>query len=662
MDPEDIAAVDSKVVGLPKMRAAASVRPGSLNEETRTVTLVATTGARVLRGYYDQYYEELEISKKAIRMGRMNSGAPLLNSHLRNNLGDVIGVVEKAYLKDDQLMVDVRFSNRADVEPYYQDVRDGIIRNCSIGYNINKFVQTDLADDEIPVYTAVDWEPFEVSMVPVGADATAGVRAEADDEKNPCIFMKRGAAVAKPEALKMEKTPEEIAAEKAALAATRAAEDAKIREQAIADENKRLSEIRQLCRAAKLSEEDSDGLLEPGKTVDQARDFVLRKLIEGQGPETQTASATKVKIGEDHAREGFREGVTNALLARANPGSIKVTEAGRQFAGMTMIEMARDYCDRVLGLNVRGMRPWEIAGYVLNDTRAGLHTTSDFPLLLADVAHKQLRASYEKAEQTWRPLATQSNLPDFKSRYVTQFGEAPQLLLVNEHGEFKRGTVGEAREAYKLATYGRIVGVSRQLLINDDLDALTDIPAAFGMAAADLESDIVWAQITANPLMGDGIALFEAATHKNLTASGTVISVQSLGVARALMRQQRGIDGKQYLNVRAKYLVVPAALETVSDQFMSATTPNQNTQVNPFARTLTTIVEPRLDVASATAWYTFADPARLPVLTFGYLDGQEGPQIDTRYGFDIDGMEIKCRLDFASKVLDWRGAYKNNGA
>ena len=72
------------------------------------------------------------------------------------------------------------------------------------------------------------------------------------------------------------------------------------------------------------------------------------------------------------------------------------------------------------------------------------------------------------------------------------------------------------------------------------------------------------------------------------------------------------------------------------------------------------IAEPRHD-NEPLAWYLAADPAQIDIIEYGYLEGEEGPTIETRIGFDVDGIEIKCREDFAAKVLDWRGLYKNAG-
>lgn len=211
---------------------------------------------------------------------------------------------------------------------------------------------------------------------------------------------------------------------------------------------------------------------------------------------------------------------------------------------------------------------------------------------------------------------------------------------------------------YALATYGKVVAISRQTIINDDLDAFTRIPAMFGRAAADLESDTVWGIITANAAMADEIALFHA-SHGNLAGSGGAIAVATLGAGRAAMRKQTGLNGA-HLNITPAYIIVPAALESLAEQYTS----NQyvsakSSDINPYAGKLTPIVEPRLDAVSGTNWYLAADPAQIDTIEYAYLEGQEGVYLETRMGYDVDGIEIKARLDFAAKAIDHRGLYKN---
>jgi hypothetical protein len=185
----------------------------------------------------------------------------------------------------------------------------------------------------------------------------------------------------------------------------------------------------------------------------------------------------------------------------------------------------------------------------------------------------------------------------------------------------------------------------------------------YGTAIATLESDVVWGVVTANAAMADGVALFHA-THKNLASSGAVPSVTAIGAARAAMAKQTGLDKKTVLNVRPAFLIVPATLELKAEQLVAQNlVPAQSGNVVPQSiRTLAPISEPRLDAASETAWYLAASPNQIDTIEYAYLEGQQGAYIETRIGFDVDGVEIKCRLDFGAKAIDWRGLYKNAGA
>jgi hypothetical protein len=157
---------------------AASV--GSINVEKRTVDLVWSTGAAVMRMDFwtgRKWMEELSLDPAHVRMGRMKSGAPLLNAHGSWDLRGQIGVVESASVDGKEGTATVRFSDRAEVEPIWRDVQNKIIRNVSVGYNVYRFKTVSKEDAEIKVLRAVDWEPAEISLVPVGADPGAGIRA-----------------------------------------------------------------------------------------------------------------------------------------------------------------------------------------------------------------------------------------------------------------------------------------------------------------------------------------------------------------------------------------------------------------------------------------------------------------------------------------------------
>lgn len=183
-----------QTIAVPPLDLRAAV--GDVHEDTRTVDLIFSTGADVVRFDWDtgrRYIERLSMDPKAIRLDRLNAGAPLLNAHSAYSLADQIGIVEpnSATLSGKDARATVRFSKRADVEPFYQDVRDKIIRNVSVGYRVHRFEETQ-NKTEMPVRLATDWEPYEISMVPMGADAGARTRSSKDVETNPCVIVPRG--------------------------------------------------------------------------------------------------------------------------------------------------------------------------------------------------------------------------------------------------------------------------------------------------------------------------------------------------------------------------------------------------------------------------------------------------------------------------------------
>ena len=179
-------------------RADVRLMPESVDAERRTVELVWSTGAAVRRRdpwTGKRYDEVLSLEEAHVDLSRLNGGAPLLNTHGAWDLRDVIGVVERAWIaREGEALVGratVRFSDRADVEPIWRDVASGIVRNVSVGYAVRSYEITE-TDGQPPVWRAVDWQPLELSAVPIGADAAAGFRAAgqpapADRARHPSL-------------------------------------------------------------------------------------------------------------------------------------------------------------------------------------------------------------------------------------------------------------------------------------------------------------------------------------------------------------------------------------------------------------------------------------------------------------------------------------------
>lgn len=362
--------------------------------------------------------------------------------------------------------------------------------------------------------------------------------------------------------------------------------------------------------------------------------------------ETPTRAARAQIIFDHNAPEIVAERAGEALYARMHRDHVLSPEA-RQFAGMSLVDHARDSLERS-GVSTRGRSADSVVDMV---TRAGLgyQTTSDFPAILANVNNREMARTYATAEAPIRRLARGGTARDFRPRTTVSVSGMPELLKVNEAGEFQYGAFSGSAESIQLKTVGRITAVTRQALINDDLGALTAIPAAFGAEAARYEGMELVRVLEANPVMADGKAVFHA-DHGNLAAQAELLTA-GLATARLAMSRIKGPNG-QIMGMVPRYLLVPPELQLAAEQVVAEVAAAKVADANPFSA-LTLIVEPRL--TSATRWYVVADPATVDGLNYLHLEGAQGPQIDTRVGFEVDGIEIKCRLDFGAGWLDFRG-------
>lgn len=666
-----------EMVNLSRLGRTAEVRASTVDEEKRTVELVWTTGAAVKRYMpgLGACMEELEVSESAIDLSRLNNGAPLLNSHWDYDTRDVIGVVEEAWIKGEVGYARVRFSARSEVEEnIWRDVRDGIIRNVSVGYSVQRYEVIE-EDGALPRVVAREWTPMELSAVAIGADDLAGFRSE--KHENPCRLER--ATPKPPKETLMSKDTEnkgaapqgddlktqERAANPAPAPTPAPAPDLDaVRQEARDAERKRASEIGALGRKLDgkgVTAEDINDAINKGLSLDQARAAFLDKMAAADEDGGEVRSRINITRDEVDSRRAL---VGAAIEHRLDPG-VKLDDGAREYRGLSLIEVGRELL-HARGESTRGMSRAQVARAMLS---RGFHGTSDFPFILANTANKRLRASYEAAPQTFRPIVNETTLPDFKTVDRVQLSDAPSFIRKREGAEYKFGTMAEGREQYALATYGRGLTFTREMIINDDLSAFDRIVRQFGTSAANLESDLVWALVTANPNLSDGTAVFHA-DHGNLATAGA-ITVANLGVARALMRNQKSLapdaatDGT-LLNLEPAFLAVPAELETVALQYTRQTSVvTDPANQNVWAGSMQPIIEPRLASltgGSADDWYLFASPGAVDIIEFAYLEGEQGPQLEQEEDFNTDGVKLKGRLDVGAAWIDHRGAVKNAGS
>jgi hypothetical protein len=531
-------------------------------------------------------------------------GAPVLDGHRQESVEHILGVVTEAHVDGTRGLATLKLSERA--ESIWRDIKAGILRAVSIGYTVQQWADARL--NGMRTRTAIRWVPKEISLVALAADAGATIRKDDSMNDDP-----------KPDALEQ-----------------RAAVN---------------GEIRKLVAAAKLAHTVADDLIDQGASIEETKSTLLDSLLN----RTETVHHQRgVEFGTDHdAVEQRVTRMTDALESRMT--GKPPPDPAKEYMHRRLVDLAGELLERRGVPGVRMMTPDTIL------TRA-MHVTGDFPTLLTATGNRVLLAAFAAAPNALRTLARATTIADFRTQTSVKLSEFPRLSLVNEAGEVTYGTRAEAKEAYRLSSYAKIFSLSRQALVNDDLGAFSSFSAAAGRAAAETEASLLVSLLTSNsgtgPTLDDGNVLYHS-THGNVAGAGTVIDVTNLSAARLAMRSQLGLDGVTPVNATPRYLLVSATKETSAESVLAPLTPNAVSSVNPFPGTMSLLVEPRL---TGNRWYLFADPAVLPVLEYGYLSSAQGPQMASREGWDVLGMEFRVLLDYGCGVVDWRGTYTNAGA
>ena len=652
----------------PLLVRAASLEPTAIiDEDSRRVRVSFSSEMPVLRtSFFDEpWVEVLGHGADEVDMERISSGtAPLLYNHDARNRANHIGVVERAWIENGRGYAEIRLSTRPEVQGIWDDVRSSIINNLSVGYQIRERTLTRSIEDAPSEYRVTHWCPLELSLVTIGADASVGIgRSQADapshfritdlsDEGHimdietpdaPEATSRTAPDTGQPVTPTTPATPEEAV------------------RTALATEHTRRQDIRGVFNLF-LAREGIRDLLDtclddPQVSVEAARAKLLTELGKGAAP-LAGSHATRVEVGATEA-ERFYQGAGAALAARANLGARD--DVANEFRGYSLLEFARRALE-LAGVTTRGLDRRELAGRALtmSATRATItHTTSDFPGLLTSTAKRSMLKGYTEAEETFDTWTSRGELPDFRPLERLDLNTFPALALIPEGAEYKYATIGERKQTVQLATYGRLISLSRQAIINDDLNAFTRIPQRQGRAAKRTIGNLVYAVLTGNPTMSDGVALFHA-NHGNLLTAAA-LSVAALDVAFSAMALMKGPDGIP-LNLTPRYLIIPRSLEGTGRTLMeSETDPAQANSRKPniFRGRLTIVSDARLDAVSTSNWYLAADPNMVDTIEVDYLDGVAEPFLDQQDGWKVDGAEYKVRIDVGVQALDHRGILKN---
>lgn len=359
-------------------------------------------------------------------------------------------------------------------------------------------------------------------------------------------------------------------------------------------------------------------------------------------------------------RDKMKIGMSMAIATRMK---LEKDDRTNEFRGFSLTDMAAR-CLRVAGHDINGMTRSEIASRVLAS-----HSTSDLPNLLMDAANKKLQAAYMGFSSTWRAWCGVGSVSDFKTVNLVRLGSFNSLATIAEGDQYTEGTVGDEKEQLTPVTKGKFISLTRQMLINDDLNGFSRRAQMLGRAAARTVNADAYGILNANAAMSDGTAIFHA-DHANLAGTGAAPSLATISAGRSAMRKQTppGTNATdEYLDIYPRSILVPVVLEDTVREIITSETDiaKSNSRArNPIKDwgPLDVVSDPVLDGTSTTAWYLAADPMEVPLVEIYFLDGNEMPYVASEEEFITDAIRSKVRLDYGVAASDFRGGYMNAGA
>lgn len=608
-----------------------------VDTDSRTVELSFSSETPYGRWFGD---EILCHDEECINLERFNNGlGTVLFNHDRDA---VVGHVEKVWLEDNRGKALVRFDTDEQSETIFQKVQSGTLQGVSVGYAIYRYEALEDEDTKStngrfngPAYVVTDWEPLEISIVSVPADPTVGVGRSAEEIHTSIDTQEDNTRMDQEKTLEVQEVkstePVETGLTQADL------------QKAMEQERKRTSEITALFRDFDV--EGADEAIVMGVSVDEARAMVMDQL-------RARNKGVSVTMGEAES-DKFRAAAQDAVLMAAGIPVADAAPGAQELRGHSMVELARESLQRE-GLQANFGDNMELA-------RQAINSTSTFPAIMANLANKSVMVGFNEAETTYQIWAGKGSNRDFKEAARVALSEAGNLELVPEGGQFQQDFLGEASARTKVATYGKLFSLTRQAIINDDLGLFSKIATKYGSAAKRLVNKMVYAQLTGNVKMQDNVALFDT-KHGNVAGTGEALSVKAIAKAITAMRRQKGITGEATLNITPKYLVVPPELEMTAYQIVNSTAAVDGVNsgvANPYKGRFIVVADAEL--TDPDAWYLVADATQHDTIEVTYLNGVETPRLETRQGFDVDGIEYKVAFDCGVSALDFRGVFKNAG-
>ena len=611
-------------------------------EETKkpSVTGVAYSGGKMRLGGWS-HPVVVDLSGMSIPQS-----VPLLADH-ENHTSSRVGIV-KASISDSGLVIEGEIpTSSSTIDPIVAQGKAGAAWQLSIGAEVEKaeFVQKgtrtiNCQEHEAPFYHVTKSTLREVSVVAVGADKQTHMQVTAafklTGETN---IMDNKEELNKP-------SPEEIAAE-----ASKA-------------ERERVVAIKKIC-GGEFSDIEakaiSEGWDETKTTSEVLAAFRAKQPTTGVNISVKSNGTSKDTL---EAAMCVRAGINEDVVAKDYGET--ATETAMKDRDLPLKGLMAE-CMKIEGMDAP--RSFD------NTAIQAAFSTVSLPGILSNVANKKLLQAYQSQPIIATKLCTTGDLNDFKEADRFRLTDMGDLLPVAADGEIKDGGVVEEHASNQIDTYAKKFCLTRKMVINDDLGAFLKVPTAMGNRAARLVDQLFFKRLLANPVQGDGKALFSTA-HKNLLSGATSnLSAESLRKAIQLFLDQVDAEGEP-IAVEPKYLVVPTALKHLAIELTrGATLVMSGGTENTIRPAINVLADENLDVVSSPylanakyaggseySWYLFGQPGVVDTFEIGYLKGKRTPTVERgETDFNTLGIWYRVFFDIGVREQDHRGIVKAAG-
>lgn len=638
------------------MRAAHLI-PSSYNEAQNTIRVRFATEHSAIKYDWrtDTVYREV-LPLAGMDLSRLRNGIHFLKDHgLRENgfsallgpsIDDVLGstipgteTVQPGTPSsgDGFAEVDVRLSTNPVHAGLIADIRNGVIVEISYAYQKNGKPEVSQDPDGTEVRTWWSHTPTEISAVAISANHSAGIRAATV------------AARSNTEETMREPTPKpEVPANAAPVGVEPVAR--------AVDIAARNAEIRALARQAGCAQELIDNLCDNASaTIEESRAAVQADWFKRMTANPPSVPNTKGHVGVTVDEADTR---AQAMVDRIT-GSTE--GAAGELRDATAYELAKRSLE-IQGIRTAGRTRTEIAQMALR--AYGGMTTGSLPNIFGTAANTILMRGYTRQPATWEAFCQRADQNTLDTVTAVAMDEVATVRDIPEGGEYTVLKTSDRAETFVLSKSGGIVPITVEMILGDKLGQMATLAERLGASMRRYQANAVYGQVTGNPVMGDGVNLFDAA-HNNVATSTGAPSAARIAELQQLILMQTvpAGDDEEFIGTPMRFLLVPVALEFATRQLLYGgyNPTSAANAVTDDQRNLRLISDPRLDASSTAHWYGVGDPSLTDTLHYGWLSGTGGPETSQYEDPGHDAFVLKARQFFFAKAMNFRAFAYNAG-